>query len=160
MSWLAGWTRRHRLLSLLSLLGLGLVGAGVAWLRARDVSPAPPAPPPRTGAPPPPPREPIADLDTPAVETPTREADAELTRDPDTAPPERLGVVPGTYPGSVKPLADGAAPSPEYTVKGKVGSMLCHGPSSPYYNRTKADLWFRSEQEAVSAGFRVWSRRR
>lgn len=158
MSWLAGWTRRHRLLSLLSLLGLGLVGAGVAWLRVRDVSPAPPAPPPRTGAPPPPPREPIAE--TPAVETPTREADAELTRDPDTAPPERLGVVPGTYPGSVKPLADGAAPSPEYTVKGKVGSMLCHGPSSPYYNRTKADLWFRSEQEAVSAGFRVWSRRR
>lgn len=76
------------------------------------------------------------------------------------APPVGEGVVQGDYPGSAKPLADGSAPSPQYTFKGKVASMLCHDESSPYYQRTRADVWFRSEQEAVAAGFRVWRRRR
>lgn len=38
--------------------------------------------------------------------------------------------------------------------------MLCHGPSSPYYTRTKADVWFRSEHDAVAAGFRASNRSR
>lgn len=92
--------------------------------------------------------------------TPTREVGAELARDADTESPDGVGVVPGAYPGSAKPRADGSAPSAAYTIKGKEGSMLCHGPSSPYYDRTKADVWFCSEQEAAAAGFRVWRRRR
>jgi hypothetical protein len=150
---LARWTRRHRLLS---LLGLGLVAAGVAWLRAWGGSPAPAPVEPAAAAS----RAPGTGLDTPAMGTPTREVAAELARDADTESPDGVGVVPGSYRGSVKPRADGSAPSPEYTIKGKEGSMLCHDPSSPYYNRTKADVWFCSEQEASAAGFRVWSRRR
>ncbi len=91
---------------------------------------------------------------------PVREIAAELARDPVPVSPEGVGVVAGTYPASAKPLTDGAAPSAEYTVKGKEGSMLCHSPSSPYYKRTKADVWFRNEQDALAAGFRAWSRNR
>lgn len=91
---------------------------------------------------------------------PAHEIAAELARDPGSASPDGVGVVPGTYPGSAEPLTDGATPSPEYTVKGKEASKLCHGPSSPYYQRTKADVWFRNEQDAVAAGFRAWSRNR
>lgn len=116
------WMWRHRLLS---LLGFGLVGAGVAWLRLRTWRAESPIPP--QAAP---------------------------------SPQDEAGVVPGPYPGSAKPLPDGATPSPTYTVKGKEGSMLCHGPSSPYYKRTKADVWFRSEHDAVAAGFRASARSR
>lgn len=98
-------------------------------------------------------------MDTPAMGIPVREIAAELARNPDSSSSNGVGVVAGVYPGSVQPLLDGATPSPEYTVKGKEGSMLCHGPSSPYYKRTKADVWFRSEQDAVEAGFRAWSRK-
>lgn len=91
---------------------------------------------------------------------PAREIAAELARNPGSASPDGVGVVPGTYPGSAEPLADGATPSPEYTVKGKEASKLCHGPSSPYYQRTKADVWFRNEHDAVAAGFRAWRRNR
>lgn len=91
---------------------------------------------------------------------PVREIAAELARNPGSASPDGVGVVPGAYPGSAEPLPDGTTPSPEYTVKGKRGSMLCHGPASPYYKRTKADVWFRTEQDAADAGFRAWSRNR
>ncbi len=149
MRWVSNWMRRHRLLS---LLGFGLVSAGVAWVRTRS---GPPAPPP---APSPSP-QPIADIDTPAMGISAQEIAAELARDPGSGSPNGVGVVPGSYPASAQPLPDGAMPSPEYTIKGKEGSMLCHGPSSPYYQRTKADVWFRNEQDAVAAGFRAWSRK-
>jgi hypothetical protein len=69
------------------------------------------------------------------------------------------GVEPGPYPGSALPRPDGSAPSPEYTVKANQSSMRCHSPDSPYFRRTRAGLWFRSEKDAVAAGFRPWSRR-
>jgi hypothetical protein len=65
--------------------------------------------------------------------------------------------VPGPFPGSVLPLADGGAPSPDFVIKGKTNSMRCHGPSSPYYGRTRAEVWFRTERDAVAAGFRPWA---
>ncbi|WP_232661803.1 sunset domain-containing protein [Pseudonocardia sp. TRM90224] len=52
---------------------------------------------------------------------------------------------------------DGAAPGPEYTIKGNAGSMLFHPPSSPYYKRTKAEVWFRTPEEATAAGFTEWT---
>ena len=58
------------------------------------------------------------------------------------------------------PLADGSAPGPEYVIKGNADSMLFHTESSPYYGRTKADVWFRTEEEATAAGFTKWTRRR
>ncbi len=69
------------------------------------------------------------------------------------------GVEPGPYPGSALPRPDGSAPAPEYTVKANQGSKRCHSPDSPYFRRTRAGVWFRSEEDAVAAGFRPWSRR-
>jgi hypothetical protein len=58
------------------------------------------------------------------------------------------------------PLPDGSAPGPEFVIKGNADSMLFHTESSPYYGRTKAEVWFRSEEEATAAGFTKWTRRR
>ncbi len=61
------------------------------------------------------------------------------------------GAVPG--PG-------GEAPSPEFTVKGNADSMVFHTPESPNYERTRAEVWFRTADEAVAAGFTEWRARR
>lgn len=58
------------------------------------------------------------------------------------------------------PLPGGAAPSAEYTVKGNAASMLFDTTDSPYYSRTRAEVWFRSAADAESAGFTAWNRRR
>ncbi len=60
-------------------------------------------------------------------------------------------------PGSAEPLPDGSAPGPEYTIKGNADSMLFHRPTSPYYARTKAEVWFRTATDARAAGFTEWS---
>ncbi len=64
----------------------------------------------------------------------------------------------GPCPGSALPLDDGSAPSPEFVVKGNVGSMRSHSSGSPYFGRTRAEVWFRTEGDALAAGFRPWSR--
>jgi hypothetical protein len=69
-------------------------------------------------------------------------------------------VEPGDFAGSAKPLADGSAPSAEFTIKGNAGSMLFHTKESPYYGRTKAEVWFKSPADAEAAGFTGWNRRR
>ncbi len=61
------------------------------------------------------------------------------------------GVGAGAVPGP-----EGEAPGPEYTIKGNAGSMLFHTPASPYYERTRAEVWFRTADEAVAAGFTQW----
>lgn len=61
--------------------------------------------------------------------------------------------------GSAAPLADGSAPE-GFTIKGKSGSMLFHSEASPYYRRTKAEAWFRTEEAAVAAGFKPWNWRK
>jgi hypothetical protein len=63
-------------------------------------------------------------------------------------------------PGSAAPLADGAAPSEEFTVKGKKSSKLFHTAESPYFGRTKADVWFRTPADAESAGFAAWNHKK
>ncbi|GAB3446200.1 sunset domain-containing protein [Actinophytocola sediminis] len=63
-------------------------------------------------------------------------------------------------PGSAKPLEDGAAPSDEYTVKGKRSSKLFHTAESPYFSRTKADVWFKTPADAESAGFAAWNHKK
>jgi hypothetical protein len=67
----------------------------------------------------------------------------------------------GPYgPGSGKPAADGSAPSADFTVKGKESSKLFHTAKSPYFTRTKADVWFKSEADAESAGFQPWDHKK
>ncbi len=63
-------------------------------------------------------------------------------------------------PGSAAPLPDGTSPGPEYTIKGNPSSRLFHPPSSPYYGRTKAEVWFRTDDDAVAAGFSPYRSRR
>ncbi len=65
----------------------------------------------------------------------------------------------GAYPGSARPAADGAAPSPEFTIKGNEDSMLFHTPDSPYYGRTRAEVWFTTAEDAEAAGFTSWTRK-
>ncbi|MBB5830635.1 50S ribosomal protein L4, sunset domain variant [Brachybacterium aquaticum] len=54
--------------------------------------------------------------------------------------------------GSAAPLEDGSAPE-GYDIKGNQGSMKFHTPDSPWYGRTKAEVWFTTEEAAKAAGF-------
>jgi large subunit ribosomal protein L4 len=54
--------------------------------------------------------------------------------------------------GSAAPLADGSAPE-GFTIKAKQDSKKFHTPDSPWYGRTKAEVWFSSEEAAKAAGF-------
>jgi hypothetical protein len=38
--------------------------------------------------------------------------------------------------------------------------MLFHTTTSPYYTRTKAEVWFRTPEDAEQAGFTAWNRPR
>ncbi len=55
-------------------------------------------------------------------------------------------------PDSAAPLEDGSAPE-GFTIKGNKNSMKFHAPSSPWYGRTNAEVWFRSAEAAEAAGF-------
>ncbi|MFD4672524.1 hypothetical protein ACFWNN_22550 [Lentzea sp. NPDC058450] len=55
-----------------------------------------------------------------------------------------------------QPSPKQSAPEP-LPVKGNSKTMVYHTPDSPYYRRMKGDMTFRSEAEAVSAGYRMWT---
>ena len=63
---------------------------------------------------------------------------------------------PGPHAGSALPTAGGSAPSDEYSIKANEGSRKYHSPDSPYYVRTRGDLWFRTAADAEKAGFMAW----
>ena len=67
---------------------------------------------------------------------------------------------PGRFPKSAAARPDGSAPAERFTVKGNADSMLFHTRTSPYYTRTKAEVWFASTEDAEQAGFTAWNRRR
>ncbi len=54
--------------------------------------------------------------------------------------------------GSHAATEDGEAPD-GFTIKGNAGSMLYHTQESPFYGRTKAEVWFTTEEAAEAAGF-------
>jgi len=63
----------------------------------------------------------------------------------------------GTYgPGSADPADDGSGPA-GYDIKGNADSMLYHTPASPFYDVTKAEVWFNTEDAARAAGFRSFT---
>ncbi len=67
-----------------------------------------------------------------------------------TAPP------PGKYgPGSADPGPRGKGPE-GWEVKGNEDSMLFHTPESPWYKRTRAEVWFVDVETARAAGFEHW----
>jgi len=69
----------------------------------------------------------------------------------------------GPYPGSALPTADGSSPSGEYPIKGNAkgnaGSNKYHTADSPYFYRTRAEVWFSSAADAEAAGFAPWNGR-
>ena len=106
---------------------------GVRARRRAGVRPGP-VPPARGPFPPPPP--------SPSVTAPAL---------PDCAVRPRLGAC--------------AAPTarrrtPDYAVKGKTATRVFYAPGSPYYARTRADVWFRTADDARAAGFTARAPRR
>jgi large subunit ribosomal protein L4 len=57
-------------------------------------------------------------------------------------------------PGSHAPLEDGSEPE-GFPIKGNASSKLYHLPGSSHYNRTVAEVWFATEEDAQNAGFQL-----
>jgi len=57
-------------------------------------------------------------------------------------------------PGSHAPLADGSEPE-GFPIKGNASSKLYHVPGSSFYNRTVAEVWFATAEDAEKAGFQL-----
>jgi small subunit ribosomal protein S2 len=77
-----------------------------------------------------------------AVEAPATEAKA----DSPAATEGEFG------PDSAAPIEDGSAPE-GFEIKGNKTSKKFHAPSSPWYDRTNAEVWFRTPEAAEAAGF-------
>ncbi|WP_337692368.1 30S ribosomal protein S2 [Nocardioides cynanchi] len=107
------------------------------------------------------PAEAVADAPA-AEEAPaeTTEVDAEAaTTAPETVATEATAdsAAPVSTEGefgadSAAPLEDGSAPE-GFEIKGNKNSMKFHAPSSPWYARTNAEVWFRTAEAAEAAGF-------
>ena len=54
--------------------------------------------------------------------------------------------------GSHAALEDGSEPE-GFPIKGNADSMLYHTPGSSHYDRTVAEVWFKTEEDAEKAGF-------
>jgi hypothetical protein len=168
--------RRWRWILVLLMLGVGSVVARSRIATRKDIEPwpvrqaaelEPTTPEPEAESPAEPeaesPAEPEAELA--AVPEPGGEPaavpggpQARARRSSKPAPGAGDGAPYGS--GSARALPDGSAPSSEYTIKAKTSSMLFHPPSSPYYKRTKAEVWFRSGADAAAAGFTEWQPKR
>jgi len=67
-------------------------------------------------------------------------------------------VAAGPYgKGSATGNADGSGPA-GWLIKGNADSMLFHGPDSPSYQQTIAEVWFFDEATARAAGFDKWDK--
>jgi hypothetical protein len=74
---------------------------------------------------------------------------------------EEAAIAEGPHgPGSAHPLEDGSSPHERFHVKGNADSMLFHGRESQHYDRTKAEVWFDSEESAAAAGYKHWDHRK
>ncbi|MER7249030.1 hypothetical protein [Kribbella sp. NPDC000426] len=148
-----------------------LVGAGVG---SKTTATPRPRSAPQTAAPPRPPATPQAPAppataapEAPVQETPqpvfSRVMEAEPTLfDVDMAAPEpqtTVDVPPGRYGEGSADAVPHQGPPDGFTIKGNAQSMLFHTPDSPYYGRTKPEVWFRTEADAERAGFTKYTRR-
>ena len=80
---------------------------------------------------------------------------AEASVDAEAPAPEPAADAPAEAPygeGSAAPQADGSAPE-GFAIKGNAGSKKFHTVDSPWYDRTKAEVWFATEEAAEAAGF-------
>ena len=93
----------------------------------------------------------------PATATSQAAPAASASSDRSAAPaPALLDVPPGPY-GVGSAAAGPRGKGPEgWTVKGNADSMLYHSPESPWFKRTRAEVWFVDEASAEAAGFARW----
>jgi hypothetical protein len=84
-----------------------------------------------------------------------------LFDDPEPAPEaQQDDVVPaGRYGAGSADAVPHQGPPDGFTIKGNAQSMLFHTPDSPYYGRTKPEVWFRTEADAERAGFSKYVRK-
>jgi hypothetical protein len=71
----------------------------------------------------------------------------------------QVDVPPGRYGEGSADAVPHQGPPDGFTIKGNTASMLFHTPDSPYYGRTKPQVWFRTEADAERAGFTKYTRR-
>jgi hypothetical protein len=166
-------TRRRRRTLLVPLLGIGVA----AWaIRSRLAErgtlhdgwqPLPPrrATPDRTAADAPEPEPALEPAAVPEYEPAPRltlavpgsiaAAAPEPEPAPEPVPARARAVSAATAVASVTApaLDDGASPGPDYVVKGKTATRVFYAPGSAYYARTRADVWFRTADDAAAAGF-------
>ena len=86
---------------------------------------------------------------------PKAEAKTEVKAEPAKAvkaEPAKADVEAPFGPDSHAPLDDGEQPE-GFPIKGNADSMLYHVPGTSFYNRTVAEVWFRSAEAAEEAGF-------
>ncbi|WP_371403818.1 hypothetical protein [Kribbella sp. NBC_00662] len=81
--------------------------------------------------------------------------DAEMT----ASEPQTAVVQPGRYGEGSAEAVPHQGPPDGFTIKGNAQSKLFHTPDSPYYGRTKPEVWFRTEADAERAGFTKYTRR-
>ncbi|TDW83476.1 hypothetical protein [Kribbella sp. VKM Ac-2566] len=77
----------------------------------------------------------------------------------DTTPDAPTDVPAGRYGEGSADAVPHQGPPDGFTIKGNAQSMLFHTPDSPYYGRTKPEVWFRTEADAERAGFTKYTRR-
>lgn len=110
------------------------------------------------------PLTPAAPQPAPPEPTPDQPADAPQRARSDAVPAAsaQASVTPVTPaawadapfgPGSVRARSDGSSPDPAYVVKGKTATKAFYTPAAAYYTRTRADVWFRTADDARAAGF-------
>ena len=61
-------------------------------------------------------------------------------------------VADAEVPGAALPLEDGSAPE-GYLIKGNKDSMKFHAPGGRWYDATVAEVWFKTAEDAIAAGF-------
>ncbi len=97
-----------------------------------------------------------ASAEAAVVEAPVVEAPAEIKPLADVAPEapvvEAAETTTSYGEDSAAPLEDGSAPE-GFEIKGNADSMKFHAPTSPWFGRTKAEVWFRTAEAAEAAGF-------
>lgn len=133
-----------------------LVGA-----TATQAAPAP-RPTPAAPASPATPAAPAAPVPERAEPVFSRVMDSEPTLfDAEIAAPEQqaAAVQPGRYGEGSAEAVPHQGPPDGFTIKGNAQSKLFHTPDSPYYGRTKPEVWFRTEADAERAGFTKYTRR-
>jgi large subunit ribosomal protein L17 len=95
-----------------------------------------------------------------AVEAETTESDVDEAAEPEALADTESVDVEESESDEEHPYGAGSHAAPEdgsqpegYPIKGNADSMLYHVPDSAFYDRTVAEVWFATEEDAERAGF-------